>query len=117
MKTDRQFSILLFAFIAVCLFSLPVHSGDHPWDPDDGGNDGNVIDSTVVIRPDDFGTDPTFDLASSPGSFSDLIFHLSFKITTWYFDSGRMNSQKLDGNRVFKREIKQSHGVLQRKER
>jgi hypothetical protein len=54
--------MLLLALAFACFISAPVMSGEHPWDADDSGTDGNPEDTLIVITEiDTAGTDSAND--------------------------------------------------------
>jgi len=88
MERTKLFGIFFLAVLCICFFSLPVNSGEYPWDNQEGGNgDGSgstASDSTIVIGGP--GVIP-LRTASDPGTGSnDLLSFISFRINVWHYD-------------------------------
>jgi len=85
-RTARPFILLLFVSLILAVFaSVPVFSGENPWDADNG-DPGGLGDT--VIGSGDSGLHEVF--ASDPGEGKDWVdgigLSLSLRLTFWMLD-------------------------------
>lgn len=75
MATSRAMAIMvLLALAFACFISAPVMSGEHPWDADNTGTDGNPQDTLIVITEvDTTGTDTANTVSPDGGNWVDLL--------------------------------------------
>lgn len=88
-KAMPRLVILVFC---VCFISLPVLSGENPWDADDDWNkyDERYVDTSLVIRPYVRIYVPV-TTSSSPDWFTDVVTTLSFKTTRLFISDYDVN--------------------------
>ena len=86
MKNIGFFKYLILAF-CLCFISLPVLSGENPWDADDDRGlkyDERYVDTSLITNPMIRIEEPVV-VSSNSDWFTDVITRLSFEITKWYF--------------------------------
>ena len=115
MKTNilSRFIILTFSIFFI---SLPVFSGENPWDSDDENDyvgktviDTTTINSIVVIQT---GTSSSPDV-NWPTS---LLSNLSLRFVTWYYNDEIEKSLQLRESRKFSIESKKIVRIRMKKE-
>lgn len=107
MKTNLLTRFIILAFI-IFFISLPVFSGENPWDADDDDKydgkiiiDSTTINSIVIIRTGNR-TSPDFDWTTN------LLSKLSLNIVTWYYNDEIKEPLQLRETRKFKIESKKT---------
>ena len=84
MERSKVSGVLLLVFLCICLFSVPVLSGEHPWDEQEGnGGDDTTDNDSLVI-----GNEPLeeTDVDRTDGRSGGFLFSLSYSFTMWYLD-------------------------------
>lgn len=82
MKTSRVTALLLLVALAfVCFVSVPVFSGEHPWDADDSGTDGTGSDTLLVITSTDTAATNALPPGTTGEGLGDLLAQIAALMT------------------------------------
>lgn len=88
MTRHKNIGFLLMMLVCLCFFSLPVMSGEHPWDADDDGNGDMSKDTTYT---GDGNADVLRRVATDGSAETDMVTTASFvtrltvEVSIWYY--------------------------------